>query len=84
MQLDLAGADSAVLEALNEHARRDAWAQRLFDRDTSLWTDDPAVAAAIADRLGWLDAPEHLHRRDPGTRGVWRGDPRRRGSPPRS
>jgi glucose-6-phosphate isomerase len=60
MQLDLAAADSAVLEALTEHARRDTWAQRLFDRDTSLWTDDPAVAAGIADRLGWLDAPEHF------------------------
>jgi transaldolase/glucose-6-phosphate isomerase len=60
MQLELAGADSAVLEAISEHARRDAWAQRLFDRDTSLWSDDPAVTAAIADRLGWLDAPEHF------------------------
>ena len=60
MQVDLAGADSAVLEAVSEHASRDGWAQRLFDRDTGLWTDDPAVAAAIADRLGWLDAPEHF------------------------
>ncbi len=60
LQLDLAAADSAVLEALSEHARRDAWAQRLVDRDTSLWTDDPGVAAAIADRLGWLDAPAHF------------------------
>lgn len=33
------------------------WASRLWDRDTSLWTDDADVAAHIAARLGWLDAP---------------------------
>jgi glucose-6-phosphate isomerase len=73
MQLDLAGADSAVLEALSEHARRDGWAQRLFDRDTSLWTDDPAVVAAIADRLGWLDAPEHFTGEIPALEGFGEG-----------
>jgi len=73
MQLDLAGADSAVLEALSEHARRDGWAQRLFDRDTSLWTDDAAVAAGIADRLGWLDAPEHFTREIPALEGFGEG-----------
>jgi glucose-6-phosphate isomerase len=73
MQLDLAGADSAVLEALNEHARRDTWAQRLFDRDTSLWTEDPAVAATIADRLGWLDAPEHFSGEIPALEGFGEG-----------
>jgi transaldolase/glucose-6-phosphate isomerase len=73
MQLDLAGADCAVLEALSEHARRDAWAQRLFDRDTSLWTDDPAVAAAIADRFGWLAAPEHFSGEIPALEGFGEG-----------
>ena len=42
-------------------ARTERWAERLFERDTSLWSDDPAVQATIADRLGWLDAPEPLH-----------------------
>jgi hypothetical protein len=28
------------------------WASRLWDRDTSLWTDDADVAAHIAARLG--------------------------------
>ena len=73
IQLDLAGADSAVLEALSEHARRDNWAQRLIDRDTSLWTEDPAVAAAIADRLGWLDAPEHFTGEIPALEGFGEG-----------
>jgi glucose-6-phosphate isomerase len=39
-----------------------AMLRRLFARDVSLWTDDP-LAPEIADRLGWLDAPErHLAR----------------------
>jgi transaldolase / glucose-6-phosphate isomerase len=50
----------AVLDPLVERATHDRWAARLFERDTSLWTDDPDVADAIADRLGWLDAPAHF------------------------
>ena len=33
------------------------WASRIWQRDTTLWTDDAEVAATIGDRLGWLDAP---------------------------
>ena len=29
---------------------------RIYQRDTSLWTSDAAVAAGIKQRLGWLDA----------------------------
>ncbi|MEW5991273.1 MAG: glucose-6-phosphate isomerase [Chloroflexota bacterium] len=58
--LRLAPADEARLAAVVEHARRDEWARRLMDRDTSLWSDDPAVRATIAERLGWLDAPAHF------------------------
>ncbi|MGH2473631.1 MAG: hypothetical protein ACRDIL_00080, partial [Candidatus Limnocylindrales bacterium] len=54
------GAGTADFEAVVEEARRDDWANRLFDRDVSLWTSDEGVGAAIADRLGWLDAPEHF------------------------
>jgi glucose-6-phosphate isomerase len=46
--------------ALVERANAERWAERLFDRDTSLWTDDPDTAADIQDRLGWLDAPGHF------------------------
>jgi transaldolase/glucose-6-phosphate isomerase len=59
-ELRLAPADEARLSAVAEHARRDEWALRLADRDTTLWSDDPTVQAAIADRLGWLDAPAHF------------------------
>ena len=52
--------DQARYDAIAEHARRDSWATRLFDRDPSLWSTDPAVQATIADRLGWLDAPAHF------------------------
>jgi glucose-6-phosphate isomerase len=59
-ELRLAPADEERLAAVAAHARRDEWARRLMDRDTSLWSEDPAVRAAIGDRLGWLDAPVHF------------------------
>ena len=40
----------AKLEELNA-------AKRLWAEDPGLWTDDPAVQALIANRLGWLRAP---------------------------
>jgi transaldolase/glucose-6-phosphate isomerase len=60
MTLDLPADAEAHLGELVARAARDRWAQRLFDRDTSLWTEDATVAEAIADRLGWLDAPAHF------------------------
>jgi glucose-6-phosphate isomerase len=51
------GEGAAAYQAVVGEARDGEWANRLFARDTSLWTDDPAVAATIAQRLGWLDAP---------------------------
>jgi len=59
-ELRLAAPDKARLDALVAHARRDRWAERLLDRDTSLWSTDGAVQAAIADRLGWLESPAHF------------------------
>ena len=47
--------DVAARRAVEEH-----WVERLAERDPSLWSSDPAVQAAIADRLGWLDAPTHF------------------------
>lgn len=44
--------DAAIARAVEER-----WASRLAARDTTLWTTDPAVAATISNRLGWLDAP---------------------------
>jgi glucose-6-phosphate isomerase len=60
MTIRLPADEQTLLDALVETATRDRWAARLFERDTSLWTADAAVARAIADRLGWLDAPAHF------------------------
>ena len=46
--------------AAADRARAESWATRLFERDPSLWSNDPAVQAGIAERLGWLDAPDHF------------------------
>jgi glucose-6-phosphate isomerase len=59
-ELRLAPADEERLAAVAAHARRDEWARRLVDRDTTLWSTDPAVRSAISNRLGWLDAPAHF------------------------
>jgi transaldolase/glucose-6-phosphate isomerase len=32
-------------------------ARRIWERDASVWTTDPAVAESIGNRLGWLDLP---------------------------
>src|SRR5262245_9030338 len=54
------GAGQAAYDAVVVRARADEWAVRLHARDVSLWTTDRAVGEAIAERLGWLDAPEHF------------------------
>lgn len=60
MRLAIAGTLRSGLDELVARATADRWAERLFDRDTSLWTEDPDVSADITDRLGWLDAPAHF------------------------
>ena len=60
MTLHLGTAERRAIDELTARAQDEGWAERLFDGDTSLWTDDPDVAAGIADRLGWLDAPAHF------------------------
>jgi transaldolase/glucose-6-phosphate isomerase len=63
--IQLGKADAERLAGLAEHARRDAWAERLSDRDPGLWSEDPGVRADIAGRLGWLGAPDHFTRQIP-------------------
>jgi glucose-6-phosphate isomerase len=60
VDLRLADSDEERLISVIGHAQRDEWARRLMDRDTSLWSDDADVQEAIAERLGWLDAPSHF------------------------
>ena len=54
------GASAGDYEAAVERARDEDWATRLFDRDVTLWSSDPRVGEGIAERLGWLDAPDHF------------------------
>ena len=54
------GDSTAAYKAAVERARTEDWATRLFARDVTLWTSDQRVGEAIADRLGWLDAPAHF------------------------
>ncbi len=54
------GDGTAAYDAAVQRARDERWAERLWDRDPSLWSANPGVQAAISDRLGWLDAPAHF------------------------
>ena len=44
--------DDQVRQALERR-----WVERIWARDTSVWTNDEKVAGLIANRLGWLDLP---------------------------
>ncbi len=46
----------SVLESLREQN----FLERLRDRDPSLWSDEPAEQAVIANRLGWLDVHRQM------------------------
>ena len=67
------GEHEAGYRAAVERARDEHWAERLFARDTTLWSTDPRVQAAIAERLGWLDAPAHFTTRSRALEGFGEG-----------
>jgi len=74
--LDLRVADPALAAAVADVlAQADAgnWALRLVDRDTTLWSADPAVQDEIGKRLGWLDAPRHFSDLIPALEGFGEG-----------
>src|SRR3954454_20137778 len=54
------GALTPAYQAAVDRARDEEWVTRIFDRDTTVWSTDERVQAAIAERLGWLDAPGHF------------------------
>jgi transaldolase/glucose-6-phosphate isomerase len=73
ISLRLPAAEQGIVDELAAKATQEQWAQRLMDRDTSLWTEDANVAADIADRLGWLDAPAHFTLQIPALEGFGDG-----------
>jgi len=48
---------AAAVAAALARADEERWSERLHDRDTTLWSSDPAIQEKIANRLGWLDLP---------------------------
>jgi transaldolase/glucose-6-phosphate isomerase len=48
---------AAAVEERLAACDRDHVAKRLWDRDVTLWSAEPAVGKSIARRLGWLDLP---------------------------
>ena len=60
LELQLPGLAADLFDQAVETARAGRWAERLHDRDTSLWSDDPRAQAEIGGWLGWLSAPEHF------------------------
>ncbi len=56
-------APSAYEAAVNERLdtlTRDRFVERLWARDATLWTSDPAGQASARDGLGWLRAPQSM------------------------
>jgi glucose-6-phosphate isomerase len=72
-ELRLPADAAAIVEEAMARAREEHWAERLFDRDPSLWSSDERVQAAISERLGWLDAPEHFTQHVADLEGFGRG-----------
>ena len=48
---------AAAVAAVLVRAADERWSERLYERDTTLWSGDPAVQDKIGNRLGWLDLP---------------------------
>src|SRR6476469_256661 len=56
IRLSLGAGQAAFAEAV-DRARAEEWARRISEKDTTLWSSNDRIQAAIADRLGWLDSP---------------------------
>jgi transaldolase/glucose-6-phosphate isomerase len=54
------GDGTAAYETALERARDERWAERVWDRDPTLWSMNERVQVTILERLGWLDAPAHF------------------------
>ncbi|HUY41057.1 MAG TPA: bifunctional transaldolase/phosoglucose isomerase [Candidatus Dormibacteraeota bacterium] len=55
--LSLGSAQQHYDNALSELASKD-FLKRMWAKDATLWTDEPAAAAIITHALGWLDIPQ--------------------------
>jgi glucose-6-phosphate isomerase len=46
------------VDAAMQRALAEDWVDRVWNKDAALWSAEPTVQSRIADRLGWLHAPE--------------------------
>jgi glucose-6-phosphate isomerase len=67
------GAYREAYDAAVQRATDERWAERLWDRDPSLWSSNERVQEAISERLGWLDAPAEFTSRIPALEGFGEG-----------
>ena len=49
---------AAQIQAALQHLDRHDFATALWERRMDVWPDDPQVRRVVANRLGWLDAPD--------------------------
>ena len=54
------GSLQEAVEGQLERLTRERWAERLWARDGSLWSDDSAAQGEIAFWTGWLDVPRKM------------------------
>ena len=54
------GSHQAAVEARSRGAGGRRVIERLWDKDPTLWSDDPAHHAVAANRLGWLDVAPRM------------------------
>jgi transaldolase/glucose-6-phosphate isomerase len=56
-QTENAGSLASTLESVYAATYEARYVPRLWKKDPSLWTSDPAIAEKIVNRLGWLNSP---------------------------
>lgn len=59
------GTASDLVERALAQMQRDDVSARIWRRDATVWTDDAAVRALIANRLGWLDVARRMREEVP-------------------
>lgn len=57
LQSEAPAALSSTIRAVTSSVTEARYIPRLWKKDASLWTEDPAIAEKIVNRLGWLESP---------------------------
>ena len=69
-RLDAASHEAASFQIMRlkpclEKLKKERFVERLWQKDASLWKEDPAEQEAIRNDLGWLDAVEKMRQNAP-------------------